>query len=109
MKFQYIAPTKKVEELIAQSIKILDKIKEETDSQNCATPRVEASPKIKINLVNTWGNDAIQQNDTWRELANDLDTLELHYKLRENWLEIEENVKKPFTADVSIIKTEDKP
>ena len=64
MKFQYIAPTKKVEELIAQSIKILDKIKEETDSQNCATPRVEASPKIKINLVNTWGNDAIQQNDT---------------------------------------------
>lgn len=34
---------------------------------------------------------------------NDIKDLELQYKLRENWLDIQGSIDKPFTSDLSVV------
>lgn len=97
-----------VEDLIAESIKILDTIKDNRYDDNVDSKDPEFSPIIDVGISDTWGNDTQLANDTMLELAKDFNDLQLQYKLRENWLESSDRIKKPFKVDLSVIQTHHK-
>eukprot|EP00344_Euplotes_crassus_P004389 CAMPEP_0197001654 /NCGR_PEP_ID=MMETSP1380-20130617/6303_1 /TAXON_ID=5936 /ORGANISM="Euplotes crassus, Strain CT5" /LENGTH=411 /DNA_ID=CAMNT_0042419411 /DNA_START=427 /DNA_END=1665 /DNA_ORIENTATION=- len=65
--------------------------------------QVEESPKVKLGLKDTYQVD--QDKTLTQELLEDFERLELQYKLKENWLDATDEVKKPFPADFSLIYT----
>ena len=46
-------------------MQIIDKIKEETDNQaNLLSKREDESPKVHIDLADTWGTESSKDGDT---------------------------------------------
>ena len=97
---------KNSELILQQNIANLAKINEETDSlSDQSGSMIDPSPKVKVELKDTWGMGTPRIDDTWLEIMNDIDDLELKYRLRENWLDTKASIDRPFTAELSAIFT----
>ena len=83
----------------------LAKINEENSvSSRSESVKEDQSPKILVGIQDTWGNENSKLDDTCNEIMNDFNALELNYKLRENWLETNNSIDKPFDVELSVIQ-----
>ena len=78
--------------MIANSIAELAKITECAGNESGANDSPSPSGKIRIKL-----------SDTCKDLLEDFSSLKLQYKLKDNWLELEEDTVSPFNTDLSTI------
>lgn len=94
------------EQIITQSIAELDKINEENSvSQVSESFTDDPSPKVLVGITDTWGSTGSVLDETWNDLMQDIDFLELKYRLRENWLDTKTTLEKPFVTQISAIFT----
>ena len=57
-------------------------------------------------MADTWSRASTSKlDDTCQEIMEDIDSLEVKYKLRENWMEEQSLIEKPFLSDVSTVLT----
>ena len=56
-----------------------------------------------MNIKDTYKPDV--DRSVTNELLDDFEPLELHYKLKQNWLDITDEIERPFNPDYSIIET----
>jgi hypothetical protein len=61
------------------------------------------SPKVNVGIDDTYklGPD----RSLTKELLQDFEPLELQYKLKDNWLDITDEMERPFNPDYSVIET----
>ena len=95
----------KTEELIAKSMAELNNLgaKVEKEAISEEESEIEPSPKVNVNINDTYKPD--WDNSLTKELVEDFKPLELQYKLKDNWLDITDEMERPFDPDYSIIKT----
>lgn len=94
------------EQIIAQTMADLAKIKEENSVSEVSTSKLEdPSPKVVLDVKDTWEPSPSKLDDTCHEIMKDIEDLELKYKLRENWLDTQTSAEKPFVTEVSAIFT----
>lgn len=105
-KPSFIHMKKHSELLPIQNIAKLAEINEENDSlSDQSGAMMEQSPKVIVEIKDTWGVGTPRIDDTWLEIMNDINDLELKYRLRDNWLDTKSSIDRPFTADISAIFT----
>jgi hypothetical protein len=101
-----ISPKKATtEQLIAQSMAELAKINEEVSLSDASSQLPDPSPKVTVGITDTWDTYSTKLDETCKEIVDDMNDLELRYKLRENWHEAKATLDKPFPSEVSIILT----
>mmetsp|Transcript_43381 Transcript_43381/g.51016 ORF Transcript_43381/g.51016 Transcript_43381/m.51016 type:complete len:99 (+) Transcript_43381:1278-1574(+) len=69
----------------------------------------EPSPKIFVSIKDTWNTHGDNLDETCAEIFKDFASLEMQYRLRENWLDMDDNMEKPFPSDISAIFTKSSP
>jgi len=90
------------EEIIAKGMAELAELNSKFDEYNKESNPEDPSPKVEMNIRDTYQIDP--DKSLAQELLEDFEKLELHFKLKENWLDISKEDERPFDPEYSIIK-----
>jgi hypothetical protein len=92
----------KIGQLIAKSMSDLEELINDDKKNIINEP--DPSQKVQVESKNTY-QLGIDGSFT-KELLQDFEKLEMHYKLKLNWLEAIEELEQPFTPNLSVIQCE---
>jgi hypothetical protein len=104
----------RTEQIIAKSIAELKRIEDAKESEEDEKVKIhfeESKPENDQNInwgkhkANNFNTDSSPSNLT-KEFLSDLEGLEMKYKLKENWQEIDESLCIPFSAECSEIQSD---